>query len=170
MNSRSRREGGDTRRRLTAALARADGSPWPSAKTSCTLNLVAAPEAYGGYSAEPVAREHVSLLSVLRRRALIIVVVALLTGGAAAAFAISRGETYESTSKLLFAQTIGPELQAMGLVPGAPDADNLAQSNKQVAGSRQVAAETARRLTAAGWKRSVDEVADNVTIDAARDT
>ena len=131
---------------------------------------MAAPESYGGYSAEPVAREHVSLLSVLRRRALIIVVVALLTGGAAAAFAISRGETYESTSKLLFAQTIGPELQAMGLVPGAPDADNLAQSNKQVVGSRQVAAETARRLTAAGWKRSADDVQDNIVVDTARDT
>jgi capsular exopolysaccharide synthesis family protein len=131
---------------------------------------MAGSESYSGYGADPGASDHVSLLSVLRRRALIIVVVALLTGGAAAAFAISRGETYESTSKLLFAQTIGPELQALGLIPGTPDADNLAQSNKQVAGSRQVAAETARRLTAAGWKRSVDEVADNVTIDAARDT
>ena len=131
---------------------------------------MAAPESYNGYSAEPVAREHVSLLSILRRRALIIVVVALLTGGAAAAFAITRGETYESSSKLLFAQTIGPELQAMGLVPGAPDADNLNQSNKQVVGSRQVAAETARRLTAAGWKRSTDDVQNNIAVDNARDT
>src|SRR5215211_9342986 len=77
--------------------ARADGSPWRTARTCCSLNLVAAPESYGGYSAEPVAREHVSLLSVLRRRALIIIVVALLTGGAAAAFAVTRGDTYEST-------------------------------------------------------------------------
>ena len=106
---------------------------------------MAAPESYGGYSAEPVARENASLLSVLRRRALIIVVVALLTGGAAAAFAVTRGDTYESTSKLLFAQSIGPELQALGLIPGTPgDADNLALSNKEVVSSRQVAVETAR--------------------------
>jgi len=52
-----------------------------TARTCCSLNLVAVSESYGGYSAEPVAREHVSLLSVLRRRALIIIVVALLTGG-----------------------------------------------------------------------------------------
>src|SRR5215208_8251012 len=133
MNSRNRGEEGDTRQRLTAPLSCADGSPWLSARTSCTLNLVAAPESYGGYSAEPVARENASLLSVLRRRALIIVVVALLTGGAAAAFAITRGDTYESTSKLLFAQSIGPELQALGLIPGTPgDADNLALSNTEV--------------------------------------
>jgi succinoglycan biosynthesis transport protein ExoP len=133
--------------------------------------LVAAPESYGGYSAEPVAREHVSLLSILRRRALIIVVVALLTGGAAAAFAVTRGDTYESTSKLLFAQSIGPELQALGLIPGTPgDADNLALSNKEVVSSHQVAVETARRLTAAGWKRTADEVSDDLKIETERDT
>jgi capsular exopolysaccharide synthesis family protein len=133
--------------------------------------LVAVSESYGGYSAEPVAREHVSLLSVLRRRALIIIVVALLTGGAAAAFAITRGDTYESTSKLLFAQSIGPELQALGLIPGTPgDADNLALSNSEVVKSHQVAAETARRLTAAGWERTAEQVSDDVTIQTERDT
>ena len=132
---------------------------------------MAAPESYGGYSAEPVAREHVSLLSVLRRRALIIVVVALLTGGAAAAFAVTRGDTYKSTSKLLFAQSIGPELQALGLIPGTPgDADNLALSNKEVVSSHQVAVETARRLTAAGWKRTADQVSDDLKIETERDT
>jgi tyrosine-protein kinase len=151
-------------------LEGSDGSPSRVARTSCSLNLVAAPDSYSGYGAEPVAREHVSLLSVLRRRALIIVVVALLAGGAAAAFAYTRGETYQSTSKLLFAQTIGPELQAMGLVPGAPDADNLNMSNKQVVGSRGVADETARRLTAGGWPRSPDDVANNIAIDNTRDT
>ena len=111
------------------------------------------------------------MFSVLRRRALIIVVVALLTGGAAAAFAYSRGDTYESTSKLVFAQSIGPELQALGLIPGTPgDADNLALSNKEVVDSRQVAVETARRLTAAGWTRSADDVADDLKIETARDT
>lgn len=132
---------------------------------------MAVPESYGGYSAEPVARDHVSLLSVLRRRALIIVVVALLTGGAAAAFAVTRGDTYESTSKLLFAQSIGPELQALGLIPGTPgDADNLALSNKEVVDSHQVAEETARRLTAAGWKRTANEVSDDLKIETERDT
>ena len=142
-----------------------------TSRTCCSLNLVAAPESYNGYSAEPVAREHVSLLSVLRRRALIIIVVALLTGGAAAAFAITRGDTYESTSKLLFAQSIGPELQALGLIPGTPgDADNIALSNKDVVGSHQVAAETARRLTAAGWKRTAEQVSDDLKIETERDT
>ena len=132
---------------------------------------MAAPESYAGYSAEPVAREHVSLLSVLRRRALIIVFVALLTGGAAAAFAVTRGNTYESTSKLLFAQSIGPELQALGLIPGTPgDADNLALNNKEVVGSQQVAAETARRLTAAGWKRTAEQVSDDLKVETERDT
>ena len=131
---------------------------------------MAVPETYSGYGAEAPASEHVSLLSILRRRALIIVVVAVLTGGAAAAFAFTRGETYESTSKLLFQQTVGPELQALGLIPGAPDSDNLAQSNKQVVASREVAADTARQLTAAGWKRSTDDVQDSVTVDIARDT
>jgi polysaccharide biosynthesis transport protein len=142
-----------------------------TSRTWCSLNLVAAPESYGGYSAEPVARDHVSLLSVLRRRALIIVVVALLTGGAAAAFAITRGDTYQSTSKLLFAQSIGPELQALGLIPGTPgDADNISLSNKDVVGSHQVAVETARRLTAAGWKRTAEQVSDDLKIQTERDT
>ena len=71
-------------------------------------------------ASNPPTREHVSLLAVLRRRALIIVLVMLLAGGAAAAFVFATRDTYESTAKLLFRQTIGPELNAMGLLPGRP--------------------------------------------------
>ncbi len=122
------------------------------------------------YGLDSPTREHTSLLSVLRRRALIIVVVTLLAGGAAAAFAYATRESYESTAKLLFNQTIGPELQALGLLPGAPDADNLSLNNVQVVGSHEVAVETARQLQNAGWDQSVDDVEKNVTVSAARDT
>jgi capsular exopolysaccharide synthesis family protein len=107
---------------------------------------------------------------VLRRRALIIVVVTLLAGGAAAAFAYATRDSYESTAKLLFSQTIGPELNALGLLPGTPDADNLAQNNVQVVDSRRVAVETARELQARGQDISVDDVDEDVTVTSARDT
>ena len=63
------------------------------------------------YGLEPATRDHVSLLGVLRRRAWIIVLVTLLAGGAAAAFAFATRNTYDSTSKLLFRQSIGAELK-----------------------------------------------------------
>ena len=122
------------------------------------------------YGLDAPTREHASLLSVLRRRALIIVLVTLLAGGAAAAFAYATRESYESTAKLLFNQTIGPELQALGLLPGAPDADNLSLNNVQVVGSREVAVATARELQRAGWDQSADDVQKDVTVSSARDT
>jgi polysaccharide biosynthesis transport protein len=112
----------------------------------------------------------VSLLSVLRRRALIVIVVTLLAGGAAAAFAYATRDSYESTAKLLFSQTIGPELQAMELLPGTPDADNLAQNNVQAVGSRRVAEATSQRLAAQGFDISVDDIQEDVAVTGARDT
>lgn len=122
------------------------------------------------YGVEAPARDQASLLSILRRRALIILAVTLLAGGAAAAFAYTSRDSYESTAKLLFRQTIGPELNALGLLPGAPDADNLAQNNVQVVGSRRVAAATARELESRGVDMSVDDVADDVSVTSANDT
>ena len=131
---------------------------------------MASPENPSTYGLEPPTREHVSLLSVLRRRALIIVLVTLLAGGAAAAFAYATRDTYESTAKLLFSQSIGPELQALGLLPGTPDADNLALNNVEVVGSREVADATARELQARGLDLSADDVQKDVTVAAAEDT
>ena len=74
----------------------------------------------------------------------------LLAGGAAAAFAYATRNTYDSTAKLLFRQSIGAELNALGLLPGTHDADNLALDNVEVVGSRQVADATAIRLRALG--------------------
>ena len=94
-------------------------------------------------------------MSVLLRRAPIIILVTLLSAGAAAAFAFAREDDYESTAKLLFRQTIGPELNAQGLLPGAPDADNLAQNNVAMVDSRRVAEATAQEL---GGDISADDV------------
>ncbi|MEA2400313.1 MAG: tyrosine-protein kinase [Thermoleophilaceae bacterium] len=131
---------------------------------------MAPPENSSTYGLVTPVREHVTLLSVLRRRALIVIAVTLLAGGAAAAFAYATRNSYESTSKLLFSQTIGPELQAMGLLPGTPDADNLAANNVQAVGSRAIAVDTAADLRAAGRDMSVDDVQNDVTVTGARDT
>ena len=76
---------------------------------------------------------------------------ALLAGGAAAAFAFLTRDSYESTSKLLFNQTIGPEFSALGLQPTSPDADNLAQNNVATVDSRRVADATAEELRVREW-------------------
>jgi polysaccharide biosynthesis transport protein len=112
----------------------------------------------------------VSLLAVLRRRALIVVLTALLCGGAAAAFAYAGRDTYESTAKLLFRQTIGTEATALGLVAPYADADNLAQNDAQLVGSRRVAVATARELRALGADVSADDVDDDVTVTGAKDS
>ena len=109
---------------------------------------------YGLESAEP---QSTSLLATLRRRALIVVVTVLLVGGAAAAIGFLKGDVYQSTSKLLFSQTIGPELNATGLLPTSLDADNLAQDNVAAVDSHNVARATARRL---GDDTSVDDLAE----------
>ena len=52
--------------------------------------------------------------------------------------------------KLLFRQTIGAELNALGLLPGTPDADNLAPTTSRWSAPAQVAEATATRLASAG--------------------
>jgi polysaccharide biosynthesis transport protein len=124
----------------------------------------------GGYGAASGARGGVSFLGVLWRRAPIILAVVLLSAGAAAAFAFAGGDRYESTAKLLFRQTIGPEQNAQGLQPGAPDADNLAQDNVARVDSRRVAAATARELSRLGVSMSADEVDDDVLVTGRNDS
>jgi tyrosine-protein kinase len=116
------------------------------------------------YGLEPVTPEHTSLLSVLRRRALIVIGVTILAGAAAAAFAYATRNTYESTAKLLFRQTLGNELNAIGLLPGTLDADHLAQSAVEVVDSRQVAATTAAELRRRGLDMSTDDVVSDVSV------
>ena len=111
-----------------------------------------------------------SLFAVLRRRALIIVIVTLLTAGAAAGFAYATRDTYESTSKLVFSQTIGPEQQARGLLPGTPDADNLAADNAEMVGSREVAEATSRDLQARGQDLSAEDIQKKVITSTAKDS
>jgi len=147
-----------------------NGSPWPDRKTSGSLDFLASQENSATYGIEPATREHVSLLGVLRRRAWIIVVVTLLAGGAAAALAYATRNTYDSTSKLLFRQSIGAELNAVGLLPGTYDADNLALDNVQVVGSRRVADATATRLRALGEDVDGKEVAENVEVAQAKNS
>jgi succinoglycan biosynthesis transport protein ExoP len=132
--------------------------------------FVASTETSSTYGLDAVPGEHVSLFSVLRRRALIVIAVTLLAGGAAAAFAFTSKDSYQSTAKLLFRQTIGPELNALGFLPSPADADNLAQNNAQVVGSRTVAEKTARELQGRGVDMSADDVENDVTASTAKDT
>lgn len=122
------------------------------------------------HPSEPAAQGGSSLIAVLRRRAWVVVLVTLLTGAAAAAFAYSNRDSYESTAKLLFRQTIGPELNAVGLQPGAPDADNLQQNNVELVSSRRVAAATARELGTRGVEASVDDVRSDVVVAGRKDS
>ena len=72
-------------------------------------------------------------------------------GGSRGCLRLHGNRDYESTSKLLFRQTIGAELNAVGVLPNTPDADNLSNSNVDVVGSRAVAAATADSLRRRGW-------------------
>jgi polysaccharide biosynthesis transport protein len=116
------------------------------------------------YGLESAPREHTSVLSVLRRRALIVIGVTILAGAAAAAFAYGTRDTYESTAKLIVSQTIGPELNAIGLLPPSSDADNLSQSAVDVVGSRRVAEATAEQLQRRGVDISADDVVRDVSV------
>ena len=118
---------------------------------------------------QPASRES-SLFAVLRRRASIIVIVTLLAGAAAAVFAYANRDSYESTAKLLFRQTVSPGLNGIGFQVGAPDADNLAANNMELVDSRRVAVATSRDLGRAGVELSPDEVEDDVFVGGAKDS
>ena len=107
-------------------------------------------------------RESPSLFSVLRRRASTILIVTHLAGGAAAALALANRDSYESTAKLLFRQTVSPGLNGIGFQVGAPDADNLAANNIELVDSRRVAAVTARELRDRGIDMSADAATNQI--------
>lgn len=106
-----------------------------------------------------------SLLAVLRRRLLIIVLTTLLVGAAAAAYAYLGPRSYQTTAELLFNQTIGTQLNALGLAPPNPNADNLASDNQATVASRRVAILTARLLHDG---TSVDTIQKDVSVPAPK--
>ena len=120
------------------------------------------------YGLEPATTEGVSLLRTLRRRWLIIVITTLLAGAAAAAFAYGNRKDYESTAKLVFRQTIGTELNSLGLIPQSADADNLAQNDVQLVDSRRVAVASVPELRNRGIDLSADDVEDDVTVSSEK--
>ncbi len=122
------------------------------------------------YGLEPAPRAQVSLLAVLRRRALIIIAVTLLCGAAAAAYAYFEGDRYETTAKLLFRQTIGPEVGALGITPSTVDAENLSRNNVELVDSRRVAVATSNELRRAGVEMSPEDVEDDVLVTGTRET
>lgn len=110
------------------------------------------------------------LLDVLRRRWPLVFVVSLLVGIAAAVFAIANRDYYESTAKLLFRQTIGPEQNAYGLTPTAPDVDKLARDFEQLVESRDVAENTAAALRRRGIAATTEDVLADVRVTGGRDS
>jgi succinoglycan biosynthesis transport protein ExoP len=123
----------------------------------------------GNYGAQPAQGESRSLLGTLRRRGLVVVLVTLLTGAAAAAIAYVQRDRYESRAKLVFRQTIGAELNAIGLLPASLDADNLANSNVELVDSRRVAAAAARDLRRRGVDVSVDDLQRDIKVSNKKD-
>ena len=64
----------------------------------------------------------------------------------------------------MFLQTIGPELNSIGLIPQSADADNLTQNNAERVGSRRVAEATAPELRSKGMDLSVDDIESDVGV------
>ena len=122
------------------------------------------------YGAEPTESPGASLLGVLRRRILIIIMTVLVAGAAAAAFAYSAEDRYETTARLVYLQTVGPELRALGLLPNTPDADNLAANNVAAVSSRRVAVAAAAELRRTGRDVSAEDVADDITVVNPKDS
>ena len=94
----------------------------------------------------------------------------ILTGGAAAAIAYTNDRNYESTAKLQFNQTIGPAINATGVLPNSPDADNLANSNVDAVGSRDVADDTSVALAERGVDMSGEEISEDVSVSTEKDS
>jgi capsular exopolysaccharide synthesis family protein len=115
------------------------------------------------YDVETPEREGGSFIALLRRRALIIVVTALLVGAGAAAFAYAERNNYEGTAELLFLQGIGPELNALGLLPPAPVSDQVIGDGPAIVASRRVAEVAARKLGV-----TADDVQSNVTVSGVK--
>jgi capsular exopolysaccharide synthesis family protein len=110
----------------------------------------------GGASPTPSG----SLMSILRRRIPTILLAMIVVAAAVSAFAYHSRNDYKSTAQILFQQTDGPELNALGLLPVAVDSPTqVADDTAQVA-SREVARAAARALGSGVSTQSiVNEVA-----------
>ena len=106
-----------------------------------------------------------SFASTLRRRWVTIVVTAVVVAAAVAAFAYHSRNNYTSTAQLLFGQTVGPDLNALGLLPVAVDAPTQAANDTAQVASREVAQVAARVM---GPGVSVDSVVSDVAVTQAK--
>jgi succinoglycan biosynthesis transport protein ExoP len=104
-----------------------------------------------------------SVFATLRRRWLIILVTTLLVTAAAAAFAYVGRNKYQSTAQLLYTQTTGPDLNAIGLLPVAINADKQALDNVAFVSSQRVVRLTARQLHI-----SPDSVQSNIAVSGGK--
>ncbi|MBV8952760.1 MAG: polysaccharide biosynthesis tyrosine autokinase [Solirubrobacterales bacterium] len=111
----------------------------------------------GGRPVAPSGTSSRSLLSVLARRAWIIAATTILLAVVAGAVTYLTRNTYSSTAELLFDQTIGPQLNALGLNPPFNNADRLAGDNVAIVGSRAVAGLAAQRLDPPSTADSVQQ-------------
>jgi receptor protein-tyrosine kinase len=125
---------------------------------------VTSSENAGTYGLDQPQRQSLSILGTFRRRWPIILVTTILAGAAAAALAFASNKDYESTAKLMFRQTIGTQLNAVGLIPQSSDADNLAQNATQLVDSRRVAVASVPELRERGIDMSADEVESDVAV------
>jgi succinoglycan biosynthesis transport protein ExoP len=106
-----------------------------------------------------------SVLAALRRRLPIIIITAVLVTAAVTAFAYRSRNNYQSSAQLLFGQTVGPELNALGLLPVAVDAASQAANDTALVASRDVAARTAQTL-GPGFSRT--SVQNDVVVTPAK--
>lgn len=106
-----------------------------------------------------------SVLAALQRRLPIIIITALLVTAAVTAFAYRSRNNYQSSAQLLFGQTVGPELNALGLMPVAVDAASQAANDTALVASRDVAALTARSI-GPGFSRT--SVQNDVVVTGAK--
>jgi succinoglycan biosynthesis transport protein ExoP len=106
-----------------------------------------------------------SLMSILRRRIPTILMTLIVVAAAVSAFAYHSRNDYKSTAQILFQQTDGPELNALGLLPVAVDAPTQVANDTAQVASRAVARATARAL---GSGVSVQSIVNDVAVVPAK--
>ncbi|MEO8716302.1 MAG: hypothetical protein ABI369_14950, partial [Acetobacteraceae bacterium] len=106
-----------------------------------------------------------SVLAALRRRLPIIIITAVLVTAAVTALSYRSRNNYQSSAELLFGQTVGPELNALGLLPVAVDAASQAANDTALVASRDVAARTALTM-GPGFTRT--SVQNDVVVTGAK--
>ncbi len=102
-----------------------------------------------------------SVARTLRRRLPTILLTTIVVAAAVGAYGYHSRDNYKSTATLLFGQTVGPELNALGLLPVATDAPSLIANDTAQVASHNVAQATA---TAMGPGYTADSVASHVSV------